>query len=876
MKKRLITWTVVCVTVMSLLLTACGPASDPNAVIATGVSISGTGVNNGVLNLVIGGRDIPLSATVRPSNATDKTIAWESSDKNVVTVSAEGLLHIVGEGTATVTAKCGDVSDSITVNVSATVDVTSVSFSEESYEVIVPTNDPGMLDLTPYVTVLPDDAANKNIVWSIAPADSMVTVNAQGVVIASSMVDMSATYTVTATSAANADISASTTITFGRTPATGIVVRLSSNGAQKPASYVYEFNLDDSKFEHLVFVAENRPVGSAGTCVFTSSNPAVCDIISVDELGNPVESSGQAKLQINGVGEAVLTVSIKGTDVSKKINVKINPAAGYVIDGLNVLPSELQSVVDYSAWWDFATNPVPKNDSLFYSVLEPAGNLGLFFSGMDGTNWNSKMNINQGNNAYVEDGGYCTVFTPWDWPLDNNQTNGYIFNTVHVPAGATTFRAQLRTQSGQYVSGMAKVRIRMVDKNDLSQQIFLDVNGQTVPGFAAIEGRPVEDKVAYENGAFDPTNGWFIIPGVPDYNIGEDIYFCTIPEAWRDRDVIIFIECDALYESDGMGHMIEGKNDQLLICNMGFVSNANNPAEFVPNHESGISKIPYITSGIHELRDPCVFVENGVYYMCGTGWHLWKNETGKLDSGWVDLGCVVEIPADAGDNYWAPEIHYYNGYYYMFTTYLSKTTGRHRCTILRSDKLEGMYREITTDNLTPLDWDCIDGTLYVDNDGQPWLVFVHEWVSMPDKVGTMAAAKLSSDLTHLISEPVELFRADAPAWAVSGVTDGCWLYRCEDGQLLMLWSNFDSAGYCVGISRSVSGDILGEWIHDPEPLYSKNLTGVYDGGHGMIFTDLNGQMYLSIHSPNSPAPGEGSMPIFVPVKEENGTLVVDM
>ena len=365
MKKRLITWTVVCVTVMSLLLSACGTASDPNAVIATGVSISGTGVNNGVLNLVIGGRDIPLSATVRPSNATDKTIAWESSDENVVTVSAEGLLHIVGEGTATVTAKCGDVSDSITVNVSATVDVTSVSFSEESYEVIVPTNDPGMLDLAPYVTVLPEDAANKNIIWSVAPADSMVTVNAQGVVIASSMVDMSATYTVTATSAANADISASATITFGRTPATGIVVRLSSNGAQKPASYVYEFNLDDSKFEHLVFVAENRPVGSAGTCVFTSSNPAVCDIISVDELGNPVESSGQAKLQINGVGEAVLTVSIKGTDVSKKINVKINPAAGYVIDGLNVLPSELQSVVDYSAWWDFATNPVPKNDSLF-------------------------------------------------------------------------------------------------------------------------------------------------------------------------------------------------------------------------------------------------------------------------------------------------------------------------------------------------------------------------------------------------------------------------------------------------------------------------------------------------------------------------------
>ena len=581
MKKRILSLAVACLTVLSLLLSACGPAANDNTVKATGVSISGTGVNNGALNLVIGGRDIPLSATVRPSNATDKTVTWTSSDENVVTVSAEGLLHIVGEGTSTVTAKCGDVSDSITVNVSATVDVTSISFTEEGYEVIVPSNDPGMLDLTPYITVLPEDAANKNVIWSIAPVDSMVTVNAQGIVIASPQADMEATYTVTATSASNADISATCTVTLGRTPATGIVVRLSSNGAQKPASHVYEFNLDDNKFEHLFFVAENRPVGSEGSCTFTSSNPEVCDIICVDATNTPVESHGQARLQINGVGECVITVTIAGTEVSKNILIKINPAVGYVIDGLNVLPSELQDTVDTTNWWDFNDNPTPKDDSLFYSVLEPAGNIGLFYHGLDGYEWSSKMNQNQGNNAYVEDGGYCTVFTPWDWPLDNEQTNCYIFNTVHVPAGATTFRAQLRTQSGQYVSGMAKVRIRMVDKNDLSQQIFLDVNGQTVDGFTLMEGRPAEDKVAYENGAFDPETGWFIIPGVPDYNIGEDIYFCTIPEQWRDRDVIIFIECDAMHEDDGFGNKIEGRNDQLLICSMGFVSNANDPEEFV-------------------------------------------------------------------------------------------------------------------------------------------------------------------------------------------------------------------------------------------------------------------------------------------------------
>jgi len=582
MRNRKFTLAVVYLLLLTLLLTACGPGEKPDTgIAATGVSISGTGVNNGALNLSTGGRDIPLTATVRPSNATDKTVTWSSSDDKVVTVSGEGLLHIVGEGTATVTAKVGEVSDSITVTVKPVISVTSLTLTESAYEVVIPTNDPGMLDLSQFVTIGPENAANKTVIWSIEPADTLVTVNAQGVIIASPQVDMEATYTVTATSADNGDIKASATISFTRTQATGIVVRLASNGAQKPASYVYEFNLDDAMLKHLFFVAETRPVGSVGDCTFTSSNPDVCDIVCVDEKGNVVDKSGQAYLDIRGVGDAVITVQVDGTEITKNILVKINPAAGYVIDGLNLLPSELHTEVDYTTWWDFNTNPTPKDDSLFYSVLEPAGHLGLYYHGLDGTEWSSKMNINQGNNAYIEDGGYCTVYTPWDWPLDNDQTNCYIFNTVHIPAGATTFRAQLRTQSGQYVSGQAKFRIRLVDRNDLSNQIFLDANGQTAPGFSPMEGRDVEDKAAYENGAFDPATGWIIIPGVPDYNIGEDIFFFTIPEIWRDRDVIIFIECDAMYEDDGFGHLVEGKNDQMLICSMGFVSNANDIEEFL-------------------------------------------------------------------------------------------------------------------------------------------------------------------------------------------------------------------------------------------------------------------------------------------------------
>ena len=195
---------------------------------------------------------------------------------------------------------------------------------------------------------------------------------------------------------------------------------------------------------------------------------------------------------------------------------------------------------------------------------------------------------------------------------------------------------------------------------------------------------------------------------------------------------------------------------------------------------------------------------------------------------------------------------------------------------MKADHPWGPFTYVSDGHITPKEWDCIDGTLYIDPDGQPWMVFVHEWTCQPDHVGTFAAAMLSPDLTHIISNPIELFRADAPKWATAGVTDGCFMYTTAQGTLLMLWSNFAADGYCVAIARSDNGRLDGNWSHDEERLFSKTVSGEYDGGHGMLFTDSNGQMYLSLHSPQTL---EGATrlesPVFVPVREENNTLVWD-
>ncbi len=281
-----------------------------------------------------------------------------------------------------------------------------------------------------------------------------------------------------------------------------------------------------------------------------------------------------------------------------------------------------------------------------------------------------------------------------------------------------------------------------------------------------------------------------------------------------------------------------------------------------------------IIPAMESLRDPFVLVVDGTYYVYGTGWVCFKNTSGDLQGPWENLGVVASVdPAVDDGEHWAPEVYAYNGAYYMFTTYRHKMTGR-GCTIMKSDSPEGPFVEITNGHITPRGWGSLDGTLYVDPDGQPWMIFVRAWDHMPDKVGSFMAAKLSDDFTRFLNRPIELFKANEPEWDAMGVTDGCWMYTTREGELLMIWSNFDVNGYVIAIARSSNGRLDGEWIHDETLLYSKEISGEYDGGHGMIFKDLNGHMYLSFHSPNSPVGTRREQPVFHAIREENGTLVL--
>ena len=58
---------------------------------------------------------VTITATLTPADTTDR-LSWASSDESVVTV-ANGVLTIVGNGTATVTATCGNQTATVSVTV---------------------------------------------------------------------------------------------------------------------------------------------------------------------------------------------------------------------------------------------------------------------------------------------------------------------------------------------------------------------------------------------------------------------------------------------------------------------------------------------------------------------------------------------------------------------------------------------------------------------------------------------------------------------------------------------------------------------------------------------------------------------------------------
>ena len=224
----------------------------------------------------------------------------------------------------------------------------------------------------------------------------------------------------------------------------------------------------------------------------------------------------------------------------------------------------------------------------------------------------------------------------------------------------------------------------------------------------------------------------------------------------------------------------------------------------------------------------------------------------------------------AKDGAWAPEVHVWRRRYYLFTTVhdetkplpagknASRPTYRRGTISAVADSPLGPFHPLNPDGpLTPADFMSLDGTLFVDAAGKPWLVYAHEWLQKTD--GTMEVVPLTEELSQAAGAPLFLFKASDAPWLDSGVTpstedtryitDGPELFRTRDGHLLMLWSSYSrDSQYIQTVARSASGTLAGPWQQLPPLVFE-------DSGHGMLFRSFDGTLMMVLHRPFKNARG---------------------
>lgn len=148
---------------------------SPEPVPVTSVSLDQTAAT-----IAIGG-SVTLTATVLPTNATNKEIIWSSSNMGVATVSG-GVVTGVSAGSSDITATTADGGfiATCTLTVTATVvGVTGVTLDQDTLALEIGVTDTGTL----VATVAPADATDKSLTWD-SDDDTVATVDAAGEVTA--------------------------------------------------------------------------------------------------------------------------------------------------------------------------------------------------------------------------------------------------------------------------------------------------------------------------------------------------------------------------------------------------------------------------------------------------------------------------------------------------------------------------------------------------------------------------------------------------------------------------------------------------------------------------------------------------------------------
>lgn len=282
---------------------------------------------------------------------------------------------------------------------------------------------------------------------------------------------------------------------------------------------------------------------------------------------------------------------------------------------------------------------------------------------------------------------------------------------------------------------------------------------------------------------------------------------------------------------------------------------------------SGTSQLTYTNPVTPDLNisDPFVLQYNDEYYLyatsnSGEGFRCWKSQN-LVD--WEPGGWIFRKTEKTWGqrNFWAPEVLFHQGKFYLFYSSSGKTLfgeGMRICVAV-ADNPTGPFHELYAP-LFDLGYGTIDAHVYIEND-QPYLYFekvgaVGEfWKRKGYLWGMIFGVELAKDFSKPISEPKlctypeQAWEGPKSMWARSN--EGMTVFKKDSLYYMMFSANhYADPNYAIGYATSDKP--LGSlWVkYEGNPILKKNLQkGVSGPGHNSIIRSPDGQeLFIVYHT----------------------------
>ena len=271
----------------------------------------------------------------------------------------------------------------------------------------------------------------------------------------------------------------------------------------------------------------------------------------------------------------------------------------------------------------------------------------------------------------------------------------------------------------------------------------------------------------------------------------------------------------------------------------------------VVHAQPGNDKIKYRNPVIAgDFPDPTVIRVGKMYYAAGTTSDFAPNyplyESSDLVN-WKQIGSVFnELPAWASDSFWAPELYFKDGTFYVY--YTAKRKGdRVSCIGVATTK---DLRKGFTDQGIIVDWgkEAIDGFVYRDTDKKMYICWKAYGLNQERPIEILAS-ELSADGLSLVGEHFSLTRFDQ-GWKGAGDEGQCLV---KHGDYYYLFYSVggccdNQCSYAIRVSRSKN--LRTGWEQYPDQILQGSDTWKCPG-HGTLVTTPDNRYFYLYHSYNA-------------------------